>query len=174
MTAPPDIAIAKALEAATRSPCHKSKRGVCAFVEHGFGFSSLALGFNGPPGDLTCDGSPACRESCGKRCVHAEMRAIRPLMGHSNLDRVQLVHVKAVDGKLVAGGGPSCWQCSREILDVGIGGVWLFERTLRDNEGDNGLPLSAVAIEDAPAWRYYSADDFHRATLEACGIASAR
>lgn len=172
---PPDIAIAKALEAAAHSPCHKSKRGVCAFAVIGEHVELLDIGYNGPP-DGKCDGSGLCRASCAKRCVHAEMRAIRMIARWpvKLAGKVQLVHVKWQHGVLVPGGGPSCWQCSREILDVGIGGVWLFERTLLDNECDDGSPLSAVAIEDAPAWRYYSAADFHRTTLETCGIGGPR
>lgn len=128
MTAPPNVAIARALDAAGLSPCAKSQRGVVAYVTGTDGSPQvISRGFNGPPGLLPCDGSPSCRTDCAKRCVHAESRAVRDLVHHRTPQRIHLVHVKAVDGELVAGAGPSCWQCSREILDIGIGGVWLYE-----------------------------------------------
>jgi deoxycytidylate deaminase len=87
--------------------------------------------------------------SCSKRCVHAEMRAIR-----TNARGADVVHVKIDEhGELVAGGGPSCWQCSREILDAGCKGAWLYEQS---QPGD--------------CWRYYTAADFHRTTMLACDI----
>lgn len=72
-------------------------------------------------------------------CEHAEARAIRQAMigdrfeclrPLSDLVHVKVVHGPLADGKLVAGGGPSCVQCSRLIVDVGfIAGVWLHEAT---------------------------------------------
>jgi hypothetical protein len=64
----------------------------------------------------------------------------------------ELVHVKVVDGLVVAGGGPSCWQCSRLALEVAVAAVWLYE------------------IDNGPRWRRYTAEEFHRATLVACGL----
>lgn len=98
----------------------------------------ISTGRNCQPAPFVCDGgSPRCREVCGKRCVHAERRALDGMLSMlggfvPQVDRepsdLDLVHVKlGTDGRVIAGGGPSCWQCSREILDVGIGGVWLYE-----------------------------------------------
>lgn len=93
----------------------------------------------------------SCRATNAKRCVHAEMRAVREAGRGRGGD---IVHVKVVErGELVAGGGPSCWQCSREILDAGFRGVWLYEKS-------SGFDC----------WRYYTAVDFHRATMLTCGI----
>ena len=121
-----------------------------------------------------CDGSEACRASCSKRCIHAESAAIRgmvfgvaqvvhgkkitPAQQRALIGEFELVHVKVgADGDLVAGGAPSCWQCSREILDVGLGAVWLY--------------LTAeAASEPAPTWMRFSALDFDEATRQACGV----
>jgi deoxycytidylate deaminase len=133
MKAPPKETLERAIAAATHSPCAKSKRGVCAYKESAIGasfgepFTIIATAFNGPPSTLTCDNSGNCRQNCGKLCVHAEARAVRQVARNSQPDYIKLVHIKVVDGQPVPGGGPSCWQCSREILDVGLGGIWLFE-----------------------------------------------
>lgn len=60
----------------------------------------------------------------------------------------EMLHVKIdTSGKLVAGGGPSCWQCSRDALEARIAVVWLYEER---------------AI--GPQWRQYTAEEFHRVT----------
>lgn len=160
MLTPPLHTIAVAVEYARLSLCSKSKRGVVVFERdtgelHG-------RGFNGLPGETACTGSSACREFCGRRCVHAEVRAIRDAVGHLayrdewELHTCDAVHVKIDEhGDLVAGGGPSCWQCSREVLDVGLGGFWLYE--------------DCCPYMDA-RWVRYTAAEFHAATLQACGI----
>jgi site-specific DNA-cytosine methylase len=68
-----------------------------------------------------------------------------------------LVHVElGPDGGVVPCDGPSCWQCSREILDVGfVGGVWLYEHIL---------------LAPGRMWRRYPAEEFYRVTLENCGM----
>lgn len=148
---PPDVAVTAALRAAAMSPCAKSKRGVAAFVAYDDSTTVIATGFNGPSGPFMCDGSDACRNDCSKRCVHAEMRCIRTLASHHWRERVQLVHVKLNEPDTVArGGNPSCWQCSREILDSGLAGVWLFQL-------DSG-------------WRFYSAIDFHTVTSKTANV----
>jgi deoxycytidylate deaminase len=176
MNRPHDIAIQVALDAAAESPCAKSRRGVAAFVEDADrdwydGRRIVAVGHNGPPAPFMCDGTSACRADCGRRCVHAEMRALRQVVQWPMPERVRLVHVK-IDGRgeLVAGPGPSCWQCSREVLDVGIAGVWLYELDARG-------PTTSAHVEGlihGTGWRFYSALDFHRATLEACEIGGPR
>ena len=164
-TPPPLSMIDYAIEAAKQSPCVKSKRGAVLFDDDG---RVWGKGWNGPPPQVEgtlgkCDGSAACREHCTKRCLHAESRAIIDAMtwseGGSRFPA--LLHVKIdEDDKLVAGGGPSCWQCSRMIVDVGfITGVWLYQRAFADGPE-----------EHQRAWCWYKAADFHRITADACGI----
>jgi deoxycytidylate deaminase len=127
VSAPPGLIIRIALETAARSPC-RSKRGVVLYdpvtgVWRG-------SGYNGPPLGGACPGRDICAGSCGQRSVHAEVRALRnATRGRHTEERLDLVHVeRAGDGAVVACDGPRCWQCSREILDVGfVGGVWLYE-----------------------------------------------
>lgn len=177
MIAPPYWIIGYALELAAQSPC-RSKRGVVVYAPSTahLGVRTLGTGHNGPPRGFACPGREACTGTCGQRCVHAEMRALRAIsypvaeVGRIDLEAemrwraglparasqlLDLVHVElAPDGGVVACDGPRCWQCSREIADVGaIGRVWLYEATA-----------------SGPAWRSYSADEFHRATLIACGM----
>jgi hypothetical protein len=142
VTAPPDWVIERAREQAMKSPCAKSKRGVVIFdavmeadrerIERRTGVQIAraimirGIGFNGPPSPLACDGSAECRRDCAKICLHAEHRALASTMFMGGA-QAELVHVKVVNGIVVAGGPPSCWQCSREVLESGIRGVWLFE-----------------------------------------------
>lgn len=128
MIEPPTGIVELAVAAAAESPCAKSKRGAAVYLPR-TGYPITAPFHNGPPGELMCDGSDACRASCRYRCQHAEARAVHDLIysftgDHKDCD---LVHVKVVDGELVAGGGPSCASCSGLILEVGIGGVWLYQ-----------------------------------------------
>lgn len=171
---PPDYVIEAARKAAIQSPCKKSNRGVVLYNpelhdhwEKGY-IATVSerdrqviagVGWNGPPKHFLCDGSPECKANCGKFCVHAEVRAIRAAGILDDVHDLVLVHVKvSVLGIVVAGGPPSCWQCSREILDVGLRGVWLYEQG---------------GIDGVDAWRYYTAHDFHAATLTNCGIPGA-
>ena len=200
MTQPPQSMIDAAIGEATRSPCAKSQRGVVLYrlVQYeGRGGHAyfIGSGHNGPPDDGACDGSAACREFCGRRCVHAEVRAIRAaiwLRGDGVSD-LEAIHVKVADGKLAAGGGPSCWQCSREVLDVGLAGFWLYEqvpcrcvayyatcpecpeasasRPITVHHGcglhdEGGIIKGAVTGR----WARYTAAEFHAATLKACGM----
>lgn len=204
MTAPPDFAIRAAVESGRRSPCADSKRGVAAFS----GKRVIATGFNAQPSPFSCTGSAACRAACSKLCEHAEQVAIRSALlieakrshlFNETLRGADLVHAKVVDGELVAGGGPSCWQCSRLVLAVRLDGVWLYQRTWAGWCADTdecaycaraacrectvaaaaGNPRDACdpshdphygLPEGPPRWRYYAAEAFHRATLAACGI----
>lgn len=99
--------------------------------------------------------------------MHAEARAIRAasirIQRGRAPDTVELVHAKiGIDDRLVAGDGPSCWQCSKEILDAGISAVWLFEY-------DADHPAAAV-ITGKGRWRRYTALEFHAATCRACEV----
>jgi deoxycytidylate deaminase len=135
MNAPEQHQIAAALRAAARSPC-RSKRGVA--LHNVITGAFRGDGFNGPPAPFSCPGREACAGNCGKRSVHAEVRALRSAAAwgrHHDLSNVDLVHVElAADGGVVPCGGPSCWQCSREIVDCGfVAGVWLYETVPKEN-----------------------------------------
>jgi deoxycytidylate deaminase len=178
--APPDWAIEAAEQVAVKSPCAKSKRGVSLYSSHDL----FGSGFNGPPLNAACPGRERCGDRCGRLCVHAEMRAIRGVQhpGHE----LHLVHVKlGAGGRVTAGGPPSCWQCSREILDVGfVTGVWLYEEDVRRCLSCKRFEDSSARYADRTkhchecgagltsfgAWRYYAAADFHSATLRNAGL----
>lgn len=150
-SAPPEDMIDLAVRTARLSPCAKSKRGVVVFghdKDCDNGVDAIANGFNGQPLPFECDGTDHCKEACAKRCVHAEDRALRQacivhvannrghrrhasdwLEGLGNLREYEAVHVKLdAAGNLTWGGGPSCWQCSRTVMDVHLGAFWLYER----------------------------------------------
>lgn len=145
--APPKHVVDAAIDAASWSPCGKSNRGVVAFeLEHG---RLAGQGANAPVG-VECTFDDRCRRVCPKICEHAEAACLRTL----EFDRVDLVHVKAIQGttrhELVPSGPPSCWQCSKAIVQDGrVEGVWLYH-------------------EDG--WRRYLVAEFHRLTLEFCGL----
>lgn len=191
MTPPADI-IAAAVRAARQSPCVKSQRGVVVYARSSG--IDIAAGWNGPPGvGARCAGDDNCREACGKICVHAEMRALRtahdmlhrPEFDVRHMAELDAVHVK-IGGpgrELVDGGGPSCWQCSREVLDVGLGGFWLYETqrctcppacASHRYPGEDGctceLHGEGTGLGPLGRWRRYSAIGFHAATLAACGL----
>lgn len=134
-----------------------------------------------PPQTRACDGTESCRRDCAKICSHAEQTAITTaLVGRSGeyLSGLQLIHAKTVNGELVAGGGPSCWQCSRLVVEVELDGVWLyedvanvrFERMLIGMPPGMPPPPGRKHVRHVSEWRYYTALDFHRATLKACGL----
>ena len=213
MTQPPGYAIEIARQTALKSPCAKSRRGVVLFTcdpRYGRdGLTTIAgVGFNGQPSGFGCDRSDACRRGCAKLCLHAEQRAIMDAIGGPSpwsslpLDDLELVHVKVVDEQVVPGGGPSCWQCSRLVVEVGLRGVWLFEAQRWHDEltcqacrrvtivaqhaGTTGvcercdqvyrlleMPGKRVYDPQSGAWRFYEAARFHRETLRACGIGAA-
>ncbi len=167
-TSPPDFAIRAAVDAGSRSPCAKSKRGAAAFDPEIEGFS-FGTGYNGQPTPFACTADAACKAACSKRCVHAEMRAIRGLLP-AVARGLEIVHAKVIDGRLVAGGGPSCWQCSREILDVGLAAVWLFQPPTVAEHNAMGIVSMDDPRFETIGWRRYTAVEFHSLTLAACGI----
>lgn len=173
MIAPPQGVLEFTEAMARRSSCAKSKRGAAVFSHSGFSFEIYGAGCNGQPEPLACTGTARCRELCGKLCEHAEGRAIRQAAGSvfvtsgralSDND-CDLVHVKiGEDGRIVAGGPPSCWQCSRAILDCGfIAGVWLYEMS-------DWLGLRIPLPDGPPFWRRYTAGEFHLTTLKNCDM----
>lgn len=142
MPSPPDHIVDLACKTAAQAVCQKSKRGVVVFetitraMDPGLARDlvvTLGSGFNGPPPPIACDGSERCREDCPKLAVHAERRALDAALRRSppgGMSACDLVHVKVDDsGELVPGGTPSCAECSKHILDLGMRGVWLFEET---------------------------------------------
>jgi len=147
-------ALDRAVAAARKSPCAKSQRGVIVWNRPGLPPPrtrwSFFLGWNHPPRGLSCDGSQWCKQWCSKLCVHAEADAIASAMrGCHSLEGWDMLHVKIVGGVAAPSGPPSCWQCSRTIVDAGIGRMWLLH--------ESGL-------------RSYSADEFHELTLQTCGL----
>lgn len=80
---------------------------------------------------------------CRKTAVHAEQDAI--LAAGSGCLNASMLHVKVVDGQLVASGEPSCVECSKLILRSGIKFMWLFHET---------------------GWKEYTADEFHKFSLQ--------
>lgn len=146
---PPQKAIDAAVAEAKASTCSKSNRGVVA-VSCNTG-NIVGYGYNEPPVPYKCLRNDECKANCNKYCIHAEIRAMNMVVWMREF--VDLVHVKVVDGELVKGGPPSCWQCSREILERNFRGVWLY----LDPEG----------------WTYYTALEFHAVTLKHCGISQA-
>jgi len=150
-------ALALATKVGSESPCAKSKRGVVLFCRT---YGLLGVGNNHPPDNFRCDGSDECRASCNRVCVHAEMDALAQFcqeLQDNFLMRVdqrgpirpEMLHVKVVDGKAVSSGEPSCWQCSRHVVNFGIKAFWLLH--------EDGL-------------RRYGPDEFHEHTLHACKI----
>jgi hypothetical protein len=172
MSAPDDHMIRGALEVAALSPC-RSKRGVVIYDPSTGAFRGA--GHNSPPAPFGCPGRAICAGTCGQRSVHAEVRALREAVmyrRHHPAVPLDLVHVElAADGGAVACEGPSCWQCSREILDVGfVVGVWLYEAVgarLLEQQLTTATPITVKVGE---AWRRYTAEEFHCATLARCGM----
>lgn len=154
MSQPHEVAILHATLEANRSPCCKSKRGVSVFQVMDSGEVNIyGVGFNGRP-DKPCTGDDRCRAICNKVCVHAEMRAMRKASKAATslgqpLYQLELVHVKVENHVLVPSKGPSCHECSREILDAGYKGIWLFLDT---------------------GWEFFHAHAFHAQTLLNCNI----
>ena len=188
IASPRDAAIALAKDVAARSPC-RSKRGVVVYASEPLGPPTiLGCGYNGPPAPLTCPGRERCAGNCGQRSVHAETRALRMAQsttlrsGRVDLD---LVHVElAADGGVVPCDGPKCWQCSREILDVGfVAGVWLYLGLSRclacrrfEDSSDRAedrwrrCPECGADLTPQGIWQRYSAEEFHHITLRNTGL----
>lgn len=151
--APMQRAIDAATDAACRSPCRKSRRGVAIWVPSTG--EILATAYNRRL-DALCDGTDACRAVCRRVCIHAEEAAILNALDtlsrlgpRTGLLGAHMLHIKVVDGLAVASGPPSCLQCSRLILEAGIASMWLFHQD---------------------GWREYNAREFHNRTLQQCGI----
>jgi deoxycytidylate deaminase len=151
----------EALRLATKvgadSPCAKSKRGVVLFCRT---YGMLGAGCNHPPDGFECDGSDECHAACNRVCVHAEMDALAEFTKELRDDflrradkkgdmRLEMLHVKVVDGVAVPSGEPSCWQCSRHVINFGVTAFWLLH---------------------ASGLHRYGADEFHEHTLRTCKL----
>lgn len=133
---------------ASQSKCAKSKRGVIIWDASGI----LSCGSNSPPPGFVCDGSDACRASCGKVAVHAEQRAL--LKALSSVVGAEMLHTKVNEyGRAVPGGPPSCSDCSKLIVEAGIARMWLYE-----------------TVDGTPTLVRYTAEEFHSKTLLNCGL----
>lgn len=170
---PSDAIIEIAVDAAKRSPCAKSKRGVVIFERGITSFRIHSVAHNSPPWPYECDGSAACQANgnCWRVAVHAEERAIldggklRVGTSHQVGLEIELLHVKVVDGELVPGKGPSCELCSKLILEAGIDRVWLFQA----DESEERWPPGIEPVRRG-VWNSYDALGFHRITLRNLGL----
>lgn len=145
----PEQALERAVLMGARSPCAKSKRGVVIWDPEE---RDIMIGAcNHPPTGFVCDGSEECRGHCSKVCVHAEVAAIvAAAKGDRSLGSyMQMLHVKVVDEKAVPSGPPSCTDCSKYILQSGIGTMWLLH--------EDGL-------------KSYTAEEFHELSLKHKGL----
>lgn len=207
---PPPWAVEAARLAAITSPCMKSKRGVAIYdadeadrildgralldaerwgrkldLDRAKDQSIIAARCNDLPPNWTCTGSEKCRQNCGKLCNHAEANAITEAGALTSLGNAAAVHVKVVAGQVVAGGPPSCWQCSRMVASSGLRGIWLYElgptRCLackRFEDSSEKLEERVKRCMECPntelvrvdAWHWYAADMFHIITLANCKV----
>lgn len=133
-----DDAFKRATLASFNSPC-QSKRGVVIWDDE---CGYIAQGWNHLPLPFIYDSSKKCKASCNMTVIHAEQHAI--LRARQHLDGMHMIHVKSVDEKAVYSDKPTCVQCSKLILEVGIATMTLY--TI------NGL-------------RMYTAEEFHRQSL---------
>ena len=162
---PDDKFVRFAEAAAACSPCAKSKRGVVAWQLDTLAY--LECAYNRPPRGYACSRDPACKATCGQTAIHAEQALLASLgmlgmtIRTGDIGMVDLLHVKiGPNGRVIPGGGPSCVQCSKAILDGGlVAGMWLYEA---------GAVITGITTG---SWRRYPADAFHRATLANLTIA---
>lgn len=165
-TTPPTNVIERARQAAMASPCGHSKRGSVVYRHEYPMFGRVfGVGWNHPPAPMICDNSVVCHVDCSVLCVHAEDAALLegvPKAAEVCIEPEQLsiVHVKVIDGVIVPGGAPSCVYCSKQILEVRIGVVWLYE-------------LSEHPLAVRGRWKPYNALEFHQASLRNTGRPSA-
>lgn len=176
MTEPEQRMIDAALVAAAQSAC-RSKRGVVLYeVATG---EIRGAGHNGPPRGEPCPGRAICSGTCGRRSVHAEMRALRAAQIaraataalRGRLAPLDLIHVElAASGGVVACAGPSCPGCAAQILDVEfVSGVWLYETGVPPDEFADAA-RRGFAAPMRPHWCRYTAAEFYRVTLVNAGL----
>lgn len=148
MSGPPitfDDFVAIALDAAGASTC-RSQRGAVAFSGRENETRELvAVGFNQKPGG-DCDGSERCKATCRREAVHAEQALLASGVDLALGGSVEVIHVKAIDGKLAPSGGPDCVECSKLLMFAGVLAVWLYH---------------------ADGWRRYPMAEFHALSIAA-------
>jgi hypothetical protein len=138
-----DHLVAIALEAASTSTC-RSQRGAVAFTGDELqGRELVAVGFNQQPGGA-CDGSERCKATCRREAVHAEEALILSGVDLTCGGSVDVIHVKAIAGALVASGPPDCIECAKLLKFAGVDAVWLYH---------------------ADGWRRYPIEEFHRLSI---------
>ncbi|MEK6955772.1 MAG: hypothetical protein AABW52_03870 [Nanoarchaeota archaeon] len=132
-----------AAEQARDSRCSKSNRGV-VIVKDRF---LIGKGTNNPPGNLEC-ATERCYPICNEYTIHAEQNAITDAMRNGDYQRLEgsrMYHVKARLGYIENSGGPSCVQCSKQVLESKIG-----DFVLKPREG----------------YGLYEAGEFHELSLQ--------
>jgi len=140
-----DRLIEIALDTAGSSTC-RSQRGAVAFTGNDRdGRELVAVGFNQKPGG-DCDGSERCKATCRREAVHAEQALLASGVDLALGGSVEVIHVKAIDGKLAPSGGPDCVECSKLLMFAGVVAVWLYH---------------------ASGWRRYPIAEFHDLSIEA-------
>ena len=144
MQEPPESMIELAAEISLRTTC-LSKRGVIIWRHDDMENPYVARATNGPAGQEECSGNSACKATCSRFSVHAEQRAL--IAAGKGARGAEMLHIKTVNGQIVASGPPSCPQCSKLLVESGIKTMWLLH-------------------EDG--WRRYPTEEFHRLTLDHC------
>jgi deoxycytidylate deaminase len=139
-TKPPQECIDAAIGASLKADC-RSHRGIVVWNADGI----VSVGWNGPPKTRACTKDAVCKATCSRFAIHAEFRAVWQAGAAAN--GAEMLHVKTVDGQLVVSGGPSCPQCSKMLVEVGVAGMWLYR--------ENG-------------WQRYDVAEFDRLTIEHC------
>lgn len=133
--------MAYAIEESNYSPCLKDKRGV-VIVKEG---SILGVGHNRPPEGFQCSESP-CEKFCRTYSVHAEMVALGDsLFRGSYIKGSRMYHARVEDGLLIDSRKPRCADCSKHILEFGIGDF---------------------VLKHAEGYTVYDASEFHRLSIE--------
>lgn len=148
MSGPPitfDDFVALAIDVAGQSTC-RSQRGAVAFSgQEGERRELVAVGFNQQPTG-PCDGSERCKATCRREAVHAEQALILSGVDLALGGSVEVIHVKAIGGKLAPSGGPDCVECSKLLMFAGVAAVWLYH---------------------VEGWRRYPIAEFHALSVEA-------
>jgi len=142
-------ALKAAIATAVHSPCAKSKRGAVIWNRD---LGVVAQGYNHPPHPYKCGVDEQCREACSKINIHAEQAALQDFYIFNcgkDLSKFDMLHVEVEGSKPIPSGPPSCWQCSRHILESGLSGMWL---------------LTALGLQR------YTAREFHETTLQNLGL----
>jgi len=106
---------------AQKAVCLKSQRGVVIVQNKHI----IGQGYNAPP-----LGVEACIECLSKKynnkrmcsAIHAEQRAIQDALQHGYLldQGTVMYHIKLENDEIKPSGKPSCFDCAKSILELGI------------------------------------------------------